>query len=134
MRALPLAAAALALAGCGGPAWEFSVRDHANGLTGSPDMLFIMKVVHAPQVVPITQVKLSAGLPGDTPVDVDYDFDDADGDGKLSDGDNLVGKEGIADRFDQAVVGKDVEVGVRREIRAGSDNRTQLGKALWSAN
>ncbi len=130
-----LAAAALALTGCGN-GWQLAASDAPESLTGSAgDPLFVLKVVQSPEAFPFSQLKLTAGLPGDTPSSVLCDLDDADGDGKVGALDNLVCAEGPVNHFDQSTQGKQVELVLTRNTGAFTANPwVELARATWNAN
>jgi hypothetical protein len=113
------------LFGCGpiessGAAASVTVADLPAALTTQPsDGLFTLTLSNASKPYVLTDLMVSAGLPGTTEMEVNFKHEDTDGGGLFDAGESLTCTEPIMNFFDGTTVGKAVKVGMA-ERRAGT--------------
>lgn len=93
---------------------EITVADLPDKLTrDAGDPLFTLTLVKAAADYPITEVMVTAGLPGETATALVVAHGDTNGDAALNPGETLTCKESVVDLFDATTVGQQVDVSLR---------------------
>lgn len=109
------AAGAALSAGCSDdPQLIADLEDHADPLSSGPgDNLFVLELFEAERAYPVDGLTVEVNPYGGSAVSVEFDLaGDQDGDGALGVGDQLVGREGPVDTYNEGHSGTLFEVRV----------------------
>ncbi len=114
IRAMTAAVLAILTLGCGMPVpdkAEISIANASSALTsGSSDKLFTLTLVKAEKSFALTDLMISAAVPGQTATALNFTLDDKNGNGLLDPGESLECSEPPVNLFDAGTVGKTLTV------------------------